>query len=54
MKNPTRIERTEDAAGVFLIRSDYADAIPDDGWQSRVYDVSGAMKTVTAFAICLG
>jgi hypothetical protein len=31
-----------------------ADAIPDDGWQSRAYGVSGANKNVTAFAICLG
>ena len=31
-----------------------ADGIPDDGWQSRVYGVSGAAKKVTAFAICLG
>ena len=31
-----------------------ADGIPDDGWQSRVYGISGAQKKVTAFAICLG
>lgn len=30
------------------------DGIPDDGWQSRVYAISGAQKQVTAFAICLG
>lgn len=31
-----------------------ADGIPDDGWRSTVYSVSGAKKKVTAFAICLG
>jgi hypothetical protein len=30
------------------------DGIPDDGWQSRVYGISGADKKVTSFAICLG
>ncbi len=31
-----------------------AGGVPDDGWQSRVYGVSGGNKKVTAFAICLG
>jgi len=31
-----------------------ADDVPDDGWQSRGYAISGADKTVTPFAICLG
>lgn len=30
-----------------------AGAIPDDGWRSQVYGISGAAKQVTAFAICL-
>jgi hypothetical protein len=29
------------------------DSIPDDGWQSRVYNISGSDKDVTAYAICL-
>jgi hypothetical protein len=31
-----------------------ADDVPDDGWQARAYAISGADKTVTPFAICLG
>lgn len=31
-----------------------ADDAPDDGWQTRAYAISGADKTVTPFAICLG
>jgi hypothetical protein len=31
-----------------------ADHIPDDGWLSEVYGVSGASRTVTAYAICVG
>ena len=31
-----------------------ADKIPDDGWTTSVYNVSGAAKQVTPFAICLG
>jgi hypothetical protein len=31
-----------------------ADDVPDDGWQTRAYAISGADKTVTPFAICLG
>ncbi len=31
-----------------------ADAVPDDGWQIRVYNLSGLDRQVTAFAICLG
>jgi hypothetical protein len=31
-----------------------ADGVPDDGWQTRAYAISGADKTVTPFAICLG
>ena len=31
-----------------------ADDVPDDGWQSRVHNVSGVGKDVTAYAICLG
>jgi len=27
--------------------------VPDDGWQTRAYAISGADKTVTPFAICL-
>jgi hypothetical protein len=30
------------------------DDVPDDGWQTRPYGMSGADKTVTPFAICLG
>ncbi len=29
------------------------DHIPDDGWTSRVYNVAGAAKRVTAYAVCL-
>lgn len=41
---------------VSTIPYDDADAntVPDDGWLSRVYNVAGAKKQVTAFAICLG
>ncbi len=28
--------------------------IPDDGWTSRVYNVAGAAKRMTAYAVCLG
>jgi len=31
-----------------------ADDVPDDGWQSRAFAISGTDKTVTPFAICLG
>ncbi|MGZ8571282.1 MAG: hypothetical protein ACXWW5_03560 [Actinomycetota bacterium] len=31
-----------------------ADDIPDDGWTSRVYNVAGAAKRMTAYAVCLG
>jgi hypothetical protein len=27
--------------------------VPDDGWQSSVYNVAGGAKKVTAFAVCL-
>lgn len=30
------------------------DSVPDDGWQSRVYNISGLDKGLTAYAICLG
>jgi hypothetical protein len=36
----------------FPVDGDDANGIPDDGWQSRVYNLSGADKNVTAFAIC--
>jgi hypothetical protein len=36
--------------------SDRADAddVPDDAWTSRVYNLSGVARQVTAFAVCLG
>jgi hypothetical protein len=30
-----------------------ADDVPDDGWRVRVYNVGGAAKQVTAYAVCL-
>jgi len=29
------------------------DGIPDNGWRTTVYDITGGSKTVTSFAICL-
>jgi hypothetical protein len=31
-----------------------AGKIPDDGWQTRVFNLGGGAKKVTAFAVCLG
>jgi hypothetical protein len=31
-----------------------ADDVPDDRWTSRVYNLSGVARQVTAFAVCLG
>jgi hypothetical protein len=28
--------------------------VPDDGWKSTAYNLSGGSKTLTTFAICLG
>jgi hypothetical protein len=28
--------------------------VPDDGWQTRVFNLGGGAKKVTAFAVCLG
>jgi hypothetical protein len=46
------------AGGVRLVASapydgSDADAIPDDGWRARVYNVSVADRRMTPFAICL-
>jgi len=30
-----------------------ADTVPDDGWRTTVYNISGADKNVRTFAICL-
>jgi hypothetical protein len=37
----------------FPVDGDDGDSIPDDGWQSRAYNISGTDKKVTAYAICL-